>query len=116
MPQFIFVVEWFILITAAVAVPLVLLQYQLISDYTAISLTLLMVSFVFLLNAYTFMLIDFINIDKRPIFVSPYIFPVYRFNPETKNLNERNEPMQFFIFGIIIWIFQGILTVVYVQP
>jgi hypothetical protein len=59
---------------------------------------------------------DIINSDKKPVFFSPWIFPVYIFNPKKNDVEPRNGPAAGLMIALLIMIAWSASCTAWVRP
>ena len=75
-----------------------------------------MLAFFLFLYAGAEIFSDIRNIETKPIFYSPWIFPVYIYNPKKNDVEKHNSPAIALIVGFLIMICWSVLCSVWIKP
>ena len=59
---------------------------------------------------------DLANIEKKPIFFSPSIFPVYIYNPKKNDVDPKNGPTIALLTSLVILMLWSVTCTVWVYP
>ena len=59
---------------------------------------------------------DISNFSKKPVFFSPWIFPVYRYNAKKNDVDKRNKPSIILVSSLLIILGWSILCSVWIDP
>mmetsp|Transcript_25040 Transcript_25040/g.38852 ORF Transcript_25040/g.38852 Transcript_25040/m.38852 type:complete len:148 (+) Transcript_25040:3305-3748(+) len=59
---------------------------------------------------------DFIETERRPVFYSSTIFPIYKLNPQTNHIEPHYDPTVAWIIGLILLIGWGFFTNLHISP
>ena len=60
--------------------------------------------------AFSHFLRDFYQMDSRPVYFSNSLFPIYKFNEKTKDIDTHHRPITSWIIGLIIIMLWAFLT------
>lgn len=82
--------------------------------FEGISVSIWIISFFLLLYAFVAIYNDIDQINERTVFFSPWIFPVYKFNPKKNIIEKRNLPAISMVAGFFIMIGWSILCSLWV--
>lgn len=58
----------------------------------------------------------FKNRSTRPIFISPWIFPIYAYSPKKQDVRKENEPVAYILIAIVVMIVWSVLATVWFYP
>jgi len=84
--------------------------------FVGFTITILGTAFFILVYSFGVLLQDLNRINSKPIFFSPWIFPVYRYNTRKNDVDKRNEPAVGVIVGMLLVLFWSIFCSVWVSP
>jgi hypothetical protein len=60
--------------------------------------------------------LDYMNLKKRPVFFSPWVFPIFRYDPAKKDIRRQNLPVVSLIASLVVLIFWAVLATVWFTP
>ena len=86
------------------------------SNFFGFSISLWLIAFFILLYAFSELISDIKNFKRKPIFFSPWIFPVYIYNPKKNDVESHNEPSIALILGFLILMLWSLLASVWITP
>ena len=86
------------------------------SNFLGFSISLWILSFFILLYSFAEISSDIKNLDKKPIFISPWIFPIYIYNPKKNDVEPHNMPAVALIVGFCIAILWAVLASIWIEP
>lgn len=86
------------------------------SNFLGFSISIWTLAFFILLYSFAEISTDIKNIHKKPIFISPWIFPVYIYNPKKNDVEPHNMPAVALIIGFYILILWAIFASIWIQP
>jgi len=61
-------------------------------------------------------IVDMMEIEKRPIWYSTSLFPIYKFNPDNNGLEDHYAPTVALFSGLFVLLIWGFLTNIMVSP
>mmetsp|Transcript_963 Transcript_963/g.880 ORF Transcript_963/g.880 Transcript_963/m.880 type:complete len:303 (-) Transcript_963:2447-3355(-) len=61
------------------------------NEFTGFSISFLLIALILGVNVLRRLVIDFKEMSKKPVFYSPWIFPIYRYDPEIGTIRKYNE-------------------------
>jgi hypothetical protein len=59
---------------------------------------------------------DLRNMERKPIFYSPWVFPVYRYNAKKNDVESNNGPAAALVTGFVILITWSVVASVWIYP
>lgn len=59
---------------------------------------------------------DYMNLRKRPVFFSPWVFPIFRYDPKKQDIVKQNTPVMCLIASLVIMIAWSVLATVWYTP
>lgn len=86
------------------------------SNFFGFSISLWILAFFILLYAASELGTDILNFSKRPVFFSPWIFPVYIYNPKKNDVESHNLPSIALLIGFLILMLWSLLASVWITP
>lgn len=89
---------------------------QNLLTFEGFTLSIWTLCFFILLYSFLNFAIDIWHMDNLPLYFSPWIFPVYKYNPKKNDVESHNGPALAFVAGFIILIFWAVICTVWVDP
>ena len=80
------------------------------------SISIWILAFFILLYAFAELFSDIQSFKKKPIFISPWIFPIYIYNPKKNDVESHNAPAVALIIGFLILMFWSLMASVWIEP
>lgn len=90
--------------------------YDGFNEFVGFSTSVLILGFGGVVYSLNEIVGDVTNFIKQPIFFSPWIFPVYRYNPKKNDVDKRNRPTVILMGSMLIILGWTILCSVWVAP
>jgi hypothetical protein len=103
----------FVLIITPVVLGLILNNFL---AYIGFSISVWTLAFFMMIYSVSSIYSDIMNRDANPLFYSPWIFPVYAFNPKKNDIISRNRPNVILILSLMIMICWSATCTVWVKP
>jgi len=86
------------------------------NDYLGFSISVWVISSLAIGYGGVLLFLDINGLEDRPVFFSPWIFPVYKFDPKKENIERRNSPSISLLTGCLVLIIWGILSSNWLEP
>lgn len=86
------------------------------NDFVGFSISYLIINLILFIYSYSLIQSDLNNQADYPLFSSPWIFPIYQFNPKTGNIVKRNMPLLLFLASCMLFMVWCIAVVIWVTP
>jgi hypothetical protein len=86
------------------------------ANFLGFSISIWITAFFILMYAFAELYSDIKNIETKPVFFSPWIFPVYIYSPKKNDVERHNMPAAAFIIGMLIMMFWAVLSTVWIDP
>lgn len=116
MPTLWTVINLIIVSAIIISVTVVALIVEDFSTYFGISISTWVFALVLLVYAGSEIFSDLANIETKPVFFSPWIFPVYTYNAKKNDVEPHNGPAIAMISGLLILMVWSVTCTVWVYP
>jgi hypothetical protein len=84
--------------------------------FEGLSISIWVLSFFIFVYAFAELFSSIKKIETNPIFFSPWIFPVYVYNPKKNDVVKNNGPAIAMLIGYVIMIAWSVLCSVWIEP
>lgn len=84
--------------------------------FTGVSISIWVFAALLLVYALSEITSDLMNMEKKPIYFSPWVFPVYIYNPKKNDVEPHNLPSISLITGLLVLILWSITASVWIYP
>lgn len=116
MPPFWNTLNFILLVLAIISSFVVSLFIPGLHIFLGFSISVWFLCALLLLYGYGNLLIDWVNMQKKPIFYSPWIFPIYKYDPRKQDVVPHNRAAASAIAGLVILIMWSVLASVWITP
>ena len=110
------IVNIIIVAIVIVSCTVVSLFFDSFRTYTGVTLSVWVFCGFLLVYAGSELLSDLANIETKPIFFSPSIFPIYIYNPKKNDVDPKNGPTIALLSSLVILILWSVTCTVWVYP
>jgi hypothetical protein len=84
--------------------------------FLGFSISVWLLSILLFVFGFGRVMFDYVNLRKRPVFFSPWIFPIFRYDPKKQDIEKQNLPAQCLLASLVILIFWSVLATVWFTP
>lgn len=116
LPKVWYIINITIISILVAAVFIVSLCIEAFANFLGFSISVWILAFFFLLYSFSEISSDIKSVDKKPLFISPWIFPIYIYNPKKNDVEPHNLPAVAMIVGFCILIVWSILASIWIEP
>lgn len=86
------------------------------ANFFGFSISTWILAFFILLYSYSELSTDIMNVEKNPVYFSPWIFPVYIYIPKKNDIDPHNGPATALVIGYLLLLCWSVLCTVWVKP
>ena len=101
------------IIVAATVVSLIVEGFEV---FVGVSISTWVFAGLLLVYAASELLSDLKNMEKKPVFYSPWVFPVYIYNPKKNDVESKNGPAIALVCGFLVLITWSVIASVWIYP
>lgn len=105
-----------IVIGIIISATVVSLFFEEFRTFTGVSISCWVTAALFIVYAISEISTDIATIETKPVFFSPWIFPIYIYNPKKNDVEPHNLPTVSLIVGLILMMVWSVLCSVWVYP
>jgi hypothetical protein len=116
MPPLWTIINLVIVIGIIISATVVSFFYDEYRTFTGVSISCWVTAALFLVYAMSEIGSDVAKMETKPVFFSPWIFPVYIYNPKKNDVEDHTTPTIALMFGLVIMIMWSVLCSVWVYP
>lgn len=106
----------FIVVCIIVAATVVSLIVDGFEVFVGVSISTWVFAGLLLVYAASELLSDLKNMEKKPVFYSPWVFPVYIYNPKKNDVESKNGPAIALVCGFLVLITWSVIASVWIYP
>lgn len=116
MPTLWTVINLIFVLGIIISATVVSLFFEEFRTFTGVSISIWVTAALFIVYALAEISTDLANMEKKPVFFSPWIFPIYIYNPKKNDVEPHNLPSIALITGLILMMLWSVLCSVWVYP
>ena len=87
-----------------------------LSNFIGFSISTWLLSLLLLVFGFGRVYYDIRSMRTRPVFFSPWVFPIYRFNPDKQDVQPNNLPAGSILGAFLLMIMWGVLATAWIKP
>lgn len=116
MPKNWFYINILVVVIAIIAAFVASLIAPGFTIFLGFSISTWLLAFLLFVFGFGRIMFDYINLRKRPVFYSPWIFPIFRYDPKKQDIIKDNLPAACLLASLVIMVAWSVLATVWFNP